>query len=253
MNLRTYFASVSPTYIENWAPALYEQSIPHVGVKLTLDEVRALGGRVRRYGRAFGFGPGAPVPRVFAELSAALTRFPDGAFVRLGSRSAKDSSYALTRGLRVVDAESAIRILTSESRRVAFDLDVALKNDYEAFIFVREWQDIPDWAEFRCFMRDRKLVGISQYDCTNLGHCPEISKYREPIRKAIEGFFPTFRDACHLADVVFDIYLSSGGFEATQPPFEVRLLEINPFITETDACLFEWSNTRGFDGSFRFL
>jgi hypothetical protein len=161
--------------------------------------------------------------------------------------------HMVLRGLRVVDVNSAMRMLTSGSRRVAFDLRVALKNNYRAVIFLREWQDIEDWAEFRCFMRNRKLVGISQYDCINLGHCPEIAENEGPIRQAIDDFFVVFREASHLGDVVFDIYLDAVDGGSPQPPFDVKLLEINPFITETDACLFEWSSTTDFDGSFRFL
>jgi hypothetical protein len=243
---RDYFEVVRPTYIENWNAALYALSIPHTDIPLGLDEARSLARANPRFARVrAGDGACVSIERVRDRIAEALECYPGGAFVRLGSRSGKDSAVALTRGLRVVDAETALRMLTDGSRRTAFDLRLALRHDYAPHVFVREWVQIPPWAEFRCFMRGRRLVGISQYDCKNLGHSPEIAENAAEIRTAIEALFEDFRAASHLDDVVFDVFVErdSGAFSAT-------LLELNPFGPETDACLFDWDDA--FDGSFRW-
>ena len=140
-------------------------------------------------------------------------------------------------------------MLTEASARVAFDLKLALNNNYNPHIFVREWIDMPDWTEFRCFMRNRKLVGISQYDCKNLGHCPNIAKYENKIRLSIESFFEQFRLLSHLDTVIFDVFLEVDK-NMHEPLIKVKLLELNPFFKKTDYCLFEQAD---FDGSLRFL
>ena len=245
------FAAFRPTYIENWGDALYGLTVPHVDIAITRPEARALGLRSAKFARWFGEGPAAPLDRVAGELDAALRSFPGGAFVRLGSRSGKDSTYARNHGLRVTDAGAAMRMLTEDSRRIAFDLRLALRHNYCPHIFVRRWLEIPEWSEFRCFMRDRKLVGISQYDCINLGSRREITERAGQIRSAVERFFEEFRAACHLDTVVFDVFVDLDARPGTPGP--VTLLELNPFLPKTDACLFSWRDGGDFDGSFRVL
>jgi len=247
-----YFAKVRPTYIENWSGGLCRLSIPQDAVPLSLDEARAFGLRNRKFGRWFGQGSTPPVDRVVEKLNIVLRNYPDGAFVRLGSRSAKDSSYARHYGLKVTCAEAAVRMLTDDSERIVFDLRLALRHNYSPHIFVRQWLEIPAWSEFRCFMKGRRLVGISQYDCKNLGHCPRIAECSGQIREGIELFFDKIREASHLDDLVFDVLVDLNERNSGLA-VDVKLLELNPFFERTDACLFSWHNGGDFDGSFRFL
>lgn len=249
-----YLSFVSPTYIENWGAALAALSVEQADLPLTPDEARALASRNERYPRPEPPGQAldGPVRGLAERIEAALAEYPGGAFVRLGSRSGKDSVYALLHGLRVTTGEDAIRMLTHGSRRVAFDLRLALRCGYAPHLFVRRWVEFPPWAEFRCFMKGRELVGISQYDCKNLGHCPEIAADAARTRRAVEAFFGQFREVSHLDDVVFDVVVSLG-VEATAGGDSVTLLELNPFFEKTDAALFSWRGGGDFDGSFRYL
>lgn len=247
-----YFAKVSPTYIENWSSALTELSIPQTDILLNASEARALATRNDGATASFTNECEQSINGVLERLGAALRVYPKGAFVRLGSRSGKDSRFAEHHGLKIFHPQAALRMLTEGSRRVAFDLRLALRCNYEPHIFVREWREIANWAEFRCFMKQRRLVGISQYDCKNLGHCTEIAARAAHIQAAIEKFFEQLRAASHLDDVIFDVFLERAE-EGSGESFSVRLLELNPFIPQTDACLFDWSGGGNFDGSFRYL
>jgi hypothetical protein len=191
-----------------------------------------------------------PIEPLLQRLDDALQRFSGGAFVRLGSRSGKDSVYARTHGMRVTTSEEAVRLLTQGSARVAFDLQLARRHSYTPHLFARQWLDIHPSAEFRCFMKQRRLVGISQYDCKNHGHFPEIARNAAAIRDAICSFFPRLAESSHLDDVVFDVFISD--FDSITG-LQVRLLELNPFHPKTDACLFSWAKPAGFDGSLRFM
>jgi hypothetical protein len=245
---RAYLERVCATYLENWSQELHALSLPRIDLPLESQEVQALLGCLAGdTGTGRGQAP-ARLATLVARLDAAIACFPEGAFVRLGSRSGKDSRYALRHGLRTETGSAAVLLLTEGSRRVAFDLRLALRTRYRPHLFIRPWRHIPPWAEFRCFMRARQLIGISQYHWRSTASWPEIAHQADRIQAAIETFFPRFVAAVHLDDVVFDVFVESG----SSGGLGVRLLELNPFLPETDACLFSWTRPPGFDGSFRF-
>ena len=250
--MSAYFDTVRPTYIENWSAALNSLSIAQVDLPLTLEEARVLGLINKEFSKWFGHASIEAIDKIVKKIDIALSHFPGGAFVRLGSRSSKDSSYAHNRGLRITNGNAAIRMLTENSRRTAYDLRLAIHHNYPPHIFVRQWQEIPDWSEFRCFMKGRKLIGISQYDCKNLGPSSEIIKNAVLIETSIRNFFEVIKAASHIDDGVFDVFVKLN--EPTlNGSVKVQLLEVNPFFQKTDACLFHWGDSDDFDGSFRFL
>ncbi|MFH1859959.1 MAG: hypothetical protein ABH870_02950, partial [bacterium] len=225
--------------------------IPQIDVPLSLQEVSILGSNIKGLKHCF-VESYQKITQIRKRLETALSYFPNGVFVRLGSRSAKDSHHAQHYGLRVDNAYAAVKMLTESSKRVLFDLLLACRNNYSPHIFVRQWMEIPAWAEFRCFMKNRKLVGISQYDCKNLGYCPEIDENAGRIRFAIEQFFEKFKEVSHLDDVVFDVFTIIHK-EENDISIDVKLIELNPFFSKTDSCLFSWSCDNDFDGSFRYI
>lgn len=237
-----YWERVLPTYIENWPNALCSLSIAQVDVPLTVEEARRLGSNIIEWGETFG--PMQPIEDIRARVADAVDRFPAGAFVRIGSRSPKDSWDGHRNGFRILPGTDPLRFLLDVSERIYEDLTLAIQHDYAPHIFVRQWQNILRWAEFRCFMRDRKLVGISQYNYLDNEVFQEILGEHKRIEQTIHGFFEQFRTASHLDDVVFDVFLKHG--------WECRLLEINPFFEMTDPCLFTWTGGGDFDGSFRY-
>jgi hypothetical protein len=97
-------------------------------------------------------------------------------------------------------------------------------------------------------------VGISQYRYLKTKCFPEIEAMAESLRLAISHFFQTFRSACHLDTVIFDMFVLPKE-RVNEPPVaigshsrEVKLLEINPFFALTDACLFRWNKGSSFFG-----
>ena len=282
-----YWNLVFPTYIENWGRALHSLSIPSIDVPLSSDDSRRLGTNIIEFGEAFcetaeerehnQLAAEAAHKRmgllmtnkpadaadeiefikptfvmedisgIRAKVSDAVAKMPRGAFIRLGSRSPKDSWLLHKEGGRVLPDEDPLRFMLDCSERMYEDLMLAVENNYRPHIWVRQWVDIPRWSEFRCFMRDRKLVGISQYNYLDGEVFTEIDP--DYCRWAIEMFFPSFLNATELSHVVFDVYLKTkllGNSRIT----EVKLLEINPFFELTDPCLFSWA-ANDMDGSFR--
>lgn len=110
------------TWIENWPPALAALSFPHLGIGLSAAQVHAIGranGIDRHCFEECGDARLAELARI---LDEALRGFARGACVRLGSRSPKDTPAGLATGCRATTGLEAIGLLTSGSRRIAFDL-----------------------------------------------------------------------------------------------------------------------------------
>lgn len=85
--------------------------------------------------------------------------------------------------------------------------------------------------EFRCFVRGRRLVGISQREAT--AFYPSLVDRRWELRRLVEDFFdevvePRFR----LEDYTFDVYVTGDG--------RVKVLDFNPWGAFTLPLLFTW-------------
>ncbi len=157
-----YFEFTSPTYLENWSEGLKRLSIPQNNIRLNLEEVRFLTeNRIEDYCLT-EIVDSPKLNRLRNFLAENLARFAEGAFVRLGSKSPKDSPLAWRYGLNAKDAIQTLAVLVS-SKRIQEDLQLAFENQYRPHLFVRQWLDIAPWAEFRCFMNGQKLIGITQY------------------------------------------------------------------------------------------
>jgi hypothetical protein len=244
-----YRNKVVPTYLENWPMELQRLTIAQVAIPLTLEEAEALGTNIVELYELFPEPHFRNIQSIMHRIDMAVNSFPNGAFIRLGSRSPKDSLYGYSNGFQAKDGVQALKILLGVSERVSDDLQAALEWKYAPYIYVREWLQIPQWSELRCFMKGRKLAGISQYNYMS-GHLEFLDKNVTPIRFAIEQFFDRFRSACHLDDVVFDVIVKHREMDNVHD-WSVKLLEINPFFEYTDPCLFSWAKKDDFDGSFR--
>lgn len=98
-------------------------------------------------------------------------------------------------------------------------------------LVLKRWLDIAPQDEFRCFVVNNELVGISQrHDSV---FYPSIGADRCVITNDILGFYKTSVEGRFVdTDFVFDVYRKSNG--------KVILLDFNPFGVLTDGLLFDW-------------
>lgn len=221
------------SWIEHWPADVQAGSFRQRGLALGAAQAHVLG-RANGVQRAcFDALPDGDrtLRAVEAALDALFAEFPGGAFVRLGSRSAKDTPLGLASGGHARTGAQALRLLSTGSRRVAHDLAWALQRQLTPWIWLREWQDIP-WAdEWRCFVRGGRLVGVGQYHAAQVlppGHAdraraalPQLSHRAAQLSLALAR-----------PDFVFDIWLRDAG----RTPL---LIEPNPWGPSTEAGLFE--------------
>lgn len=252
-----WFSRAKLTFIENWPRALCNMSIAQVDIPFSFEETKQFEQFIKRTWEAIDNGAKKPPECDFAvallqRFKYAMEQFPHGAFVRLGSRSPKDSLVFHDLGGKCTEPSHALQMLSIFSERVVEDVWDCIAAEYPIHIFFREWIEIPEWSEFRCFMRDRKLVGVSQYQYRTVYEELQDPQQVDSIRWAIDRFFEGFSRDCHIDDVVFDVFIKKQSL-GTNTCWEVKLLEINPFGAHTDPCLFDHRNEESFDGSTKIF
>ncbi|XP_051817388.1 cell division cycle protein 123 homolog isoform X3 [Antechinus flavipes] len=94
--------------------------------------------------------------------------------------------------------------------------------EYE--LVLRKWCELIPGAEFRCFVKENKLIGISQRDYTQ--YYDHISKQNEEICRSIQDFFKKHIQYKFLdEDFVFDVYrdsMDSPAFRCTNSEVTVQ-------------------------------
>lgn len=105
------------------------------------------------------------------------------------------------------------------------------KEDIQYVLVLRKWFKVNPSCEFRCFVRERKVVGICQRD---LNHFDFLFHLRDKLQEEILKYFEeTLKDTFPDQDFVFDVYIP-------EPYDRIRLMDINPWAPRTDPLLFSW-------------
>lgn len=247
-----YSEMVTPTQIENWSQELLGRSIKTMILRLTTEEARALRG-LNSYALEMGDEPPqgakATVDAIRQRIDEAAKEFPGGFFVRLGSRSPKDSWDGIRGGFLCRDGARAIHLLC-DSERVCDDLGPAIALGISPAIVLREWMEIPEAGEFRTFVRDGRLVGISQYFYE--GFYPEIARNEEAILKAIQEESERVIPLLPAKNMIVDYIVGAKRAATGEVLPGAVLLEINPFFGWTDPCLFDWQEDKFTEFEFRY-
>jgi len=98
-------------------------------------------------------------------------------------------------------------------------------------LVLRKYFQVNPSLEFRCFVRNRKLLCVCQRD---LNHFEFLFNLRDQFRDKISDFFNEhLRDSFPDRNFVFDVYIPS-------PHSRIWLIDINPWTPRTDPLLFSW-------------
>lgn len=160
---------------------------------------------------------------------------------KLNWSAPKDARWILPgNNMRCTNADD-IYLLLKSSDHVVDDLeapfaaadDVPTNNDVQEVIpelVLRRWREINPALEFRVFVRDGRILGISQRD---LNHYIFLRALKTKIERAITDFvLNTFVSRFPLKCVV-DLYVPA-------PYTTAEIIDVNPFTRKTDPLLFTW-------------
>ena len=155
---------------------------------------------------------------------------------------------AVINSLNVKTGEEAVQLLVS-STRVGEDLQYALEPGEEEVpidtlrfsercsLVLREWVDIPLWAEFRGFVWGKKLTSIGQYNHPVV--FPQLPPLVPTILSDLEKFYESIK-----SQIPVDRYI----IDFAWTPAQVYLVEINPFDGEivfpASTGLWNWERDR---------
>jgi hypothetical protein len=244
------FAAAMPTFVGAWPREWHDLAPDTEIVQLNRNEINALGSQIAGFRHWFTSTPVASLLDLAYRLDAAIERQGRSSFIRLSSRSPKDSLYAQRKGMRISDGAKALALIIEGSQRCAADLRMALDRNATIAIVVRRWIDFPWWAEFRCFMVDYRWVGASQ---VRPPEGPQSASIAEDLRQmlvALQMSMHRIISTSLVPSAAFDLIClrSSKAFPRS---YCALLLDVNPLWDVTDLALF--SSTTDFDLTFRFL
>lgn len=217
------------TFITNWNEALIKRSIPTIFFPLTAEE------RWDYFNLMFSNGETEEQQKVFkhftGKIAPAFEVFTEGVFLRNDRRSPKDSESFFTKN-GIVPALSPQQAVAFSlySERTYMDLKTAIDQDHLPVLVVRKWMEFEKEREFRCFVRDGNLIGISQYYHSE--QYDRIVQDREKIQSHIEQFYGEIKEDLLLLgeNIVFDVYDGKD---------EMTLIETNPYGM-SDPCCFTY-------------
>ncbi|TPX36690.1 hypothetical protein SmJEL517_g01389 [Synchytrium microbalum] len=184
-------------------------------------------------------------PDLRASITEAIKELGGAVFPKLNWSSPKDAAWITTTGtLKCVDP-SDIFLLLKSSDFIVHDLDHAFDDvlppkdgteggdEIHSFdLVLRRWYEYAPSMEFRCFVFDGRLLGISQrdnnyYEFLRPMHDDILSAVQKFISLSVSKKFP-------VATYVVDVYLY-------RTNLKVSIIDFNPFRYATDALLFSWS------------
>lgn len=182
-------------------------------------------------------------PDLEENVSQAIERLGGRIFPKLNWSSPKDASWIATNNSLCCTSFSDVCLLLKSSDFVTHDLTQPFKacadwrkdtdtgHLFKYELVLRKWVEIDPSTEFRCFVKDSVLIGISQRDYTHYYY--HIQEQEANIVQDISTFFhECVKSKFASSNYVFDVYRKRKD--------TVKLLDINPFGVHTDALLFDW-------------
>jgi hypothetical protein len=195
----------------------------------------------------FAFSVTDPCPDGFSQalksdLTLAMSRYPMGAHLRLELCSFRTGVATP----RVVGTNGALWLMRQANPRVSGVIRRGLQDGQALSLFIFPWLPIPQWAEFRVFIRQGELAGMSQLHSDQA--FAQIAQHEAAIKLALDAFVTAALPRIKQPDVVMDVLaepMAGGGFR-------IRLVDMALLGPRSDTGLFSWEKAGDFDGSFRF-
>ncbi|ORZ25785.1 D123-domain-containing protein [Absidia repens] len=186
-------------------------------------------------------------PMIEQAIRQAVDDFGGAVFPKLNWSSPRDAAWISTTQSLKCSSPFDVFLLLKSSDFINHDLNHAFEvcgqdqqpeNDISYDLVLRKWHDLQPSLEFRCFVKNKEIIGISQRDMTYYGFLIDI---QQELETKIYQFFEDYiHDGFSNTNYVFDVYIQ-------QDRQKVWLVDFNPFAETTDALLYSWDELNKFD------
>ncbi|SMN19891.1 similar to Saccharomyces cerevisiae YLR215C CDC123 Protein involved in nutritional control of the cell cycle [Maudiozyma saulgeensis] len=179
-------------------------------------------------------------PEFHNRLKSVLEKF--GAVTpKLNWSAPQDATWILPNNSMKCTEVNELYLILNASNYIMHDLQYAFddcsdsndtkeKPTYE--LILRKWFDINPALEFRVFVKENQVVGVSQRDLNYYDYLKPLGDtFKDLIDEFVEDtVIPKFPDD----SFVLDIYIP-------RPFDKIFLIDINPFAKKTDPLMFSWN------------
>lgn len=230
--------ALSDTFPEAWPDALAALAPAATQINLGRADTWSIGVYSPVFRNITGATLGGGLSHGLAtKIDTAMAAYPEGVSPRIGFCSWKDT---IGSDAPVFGTRGVLAALMSGSDRVGRALAAHLAASKPAVLHLRAWRDIPRHAAFRVFLHAGDVIGASQYHSSET--FSQLLDAPETVIAPLNAVMTKVADAVHLENCIVDLCITE------QSSF---LIELNPFIRQTDPCLFSWRDPDGFDGRLR--
>jgi len=158
---------------------------------------------------------------------------------KLNWSSPKDASWLIPGNtIRCIEADDIYLLLKSSDHIIDdllypfLEVDNAsnVKVSYE--LVLKRWEDINPALEFRVFVKDGRILGISQRD---LNHYEFLKDLEPELNERINKFvYDEAIPKLNMSKFILDVYIP-------RPFDKVYVIDVNPFLRKSDSLLFTWN------------
>ena len=197
-------------------------------------------------GEAERLPPNQRFPQVHREIKEKIAELGGAVAPKLNWSSPKDAKWISPhQNTLKCTSPNDIYLLLKSSSFVSHDLvhafdgctDAPSSRPFRPVLVLRPFFTPHVALEFRCFVKHRSLIAVSQRD---LNYYSFLGGLREALSEKISAFFEnTLRFSFSDASFTFDVYVPESHF-ADDGLGKVRLIDINPWASRTDSLLFSW-------------
>ncbi|KAI4297456.1 hypothetical protein L6164_037347 [Bauhinia variegata] len=184
--------------------------------------------------------PPPSFPELELKIKESIESLGGAIFPKLNWSSPKDSAWISTSGNLRCTTFSEIALLLRASDSLVHDLchaydfcsDKSSSRPQNFYLALRKWYPSlrPD-MEFRCFVRNQKLVGISQREVTTF--YPALLEKKNNLLLLMREFFnDNVRTRVESENYTFDAYITKDE--------RVKVVDFNPWGASTLPLLFSW-------------
>jgi hypothetical protein len=193
----------------------------------------------------------APQPADFPELAAQLQAAISasgraGVFPRLTWSAPTDAAWIAADSTLSCHTPAQVVLLLKSSDKVSEDLS---RQDVPHCILLRKYRSINAGLEFRCFVKDERVVAITQFRCDQRFSFLQDVTVRASITEAILSTYEQRLRSQLPRNVVLDMYVEQRTDQGDAGSgYRAWLTDVEAFHAATDALLFTWDEVHSTEG-----